>query len=206
MRQYLLILVLLVAFSSCEMFRFNDQQSILFFEQDEISKVLSKDFSLSSDTSYFKGTPSRFICPESTECKKLTRFLLAVRKKENELPLIAKYYFGEDSVVKFIQYEWSQTVPGLTVEEREQKMVVESKKFDVYVSKLNAVAAVLEEQMGKPVSNDGEIKKDETSLLDIYKYQISFVKDKKHVDLKLIWSPKRGARFFKVWSKVYWVE
>ena len=206
MKSKLIIILFFLGLSGCEFFHTTEQQNVLLFKQEKVSDVLKQELLFHSDTNYFNGSPSRFICPNTTDCNNLSSFLRAVRKKEGELPLITKYYFGKDSILKFIHYEWSQTVPGLTVDEREQKMVIESKRFDVYVAKLNTIANILQNEMGSPISNDGEIKKNETSLLDIYKYQISFLKDKKHVDLKLVWSPKRGARFFKVWAKVYWVD
>lgn len=192
--------------SSCDLFKSKSQQNVLLFERKTVSKVLKKELSYEVTTEFKSGTPSKYVCPASTDCASLTQFLRSVRKEEGELPLIAKYYFGKDSVVDFIQYEWTQTVPGLTVQEREKQMIIESKRFDVYVNKLNEIASLLQTQMGEPIANDGEIKKNKTSLLDIYNYTVSFEKDKKHVDLKLVWSPKRGARFFKVWAKVYWLN
>jgi len=206
MKKLIFIISLSILVISCEYFKLTDNQNILLFEKKQIKEVLKEELNFQADTNYLKGTPSQFICPETTECNDLITSLRAVRKEKNELPLIAKYYFDKDSIVQFIHYEWSQTVPGLTVAEREQLMQIESKRFNVYLAKLNEVADILQLEMGAPISNDGEIKKNETSLLDIYKYQISFAKGNKQVDLKLVWSPKRGARFFKVWVKVYWVK
>jgi len=191
---------------SCDYSESEKKQNTLFFKKNKVNLILKKELALGADTNFKKGNPSQYICPTTTKCDELTHFLRTVRKSNNEIPLTTKYYFGSDSLVQIIQYEWTYTVPGLTVEEREQQMSIESKRFEHYLHKLNQIANILKEQMGEPTANDGEIKKNPTSLLDIYKYNISFEKNKKHVDLKLVWSPKRGARFFKVWAKVYWLQ
>ena len=206
MRKIFFLLSIIVGFTSCDFFKSKSQQNVLLFERKAVNTVLKEELKFDPETDFKPGSPSKYICPETTNCTSLNHYLRSVRKEAGELPLIAKYYFGKDSVVDFIQYEWTQTVPGLSVQEREDKMVVESKRFDVYVAKLNQIASLLQGEMGVPIANDGEIKKNKTSLLDIYNYNVSFEKDKKHVDLKLIWSPKRGARFFKVWAKVYWLN
>lgn len=206
MKHVLFSLVITFLLSGCDLFQVSAPTDVLLFEQKKVSSILAKERKLGADTAFVVGSPSRYICPETTNCQELTSYFRGIKEGEKELPLITKYYFGKDSIVNFIQYEWTRTVPGITVEERERRMVVESKRFDVYVAKLNEVANQLRWEMGEPIANDGEIKKDKTSLLDIYKYNISFEKDGKHVDVKLIWSPKRGARFFKVWSKVYWLN
>ncbi len=196
--------MLLTSLTACDLFQSESSQNTLFFETIKVDELKHLEKGLTDEITFLKGKPSKYICPESVNCNELTEYLRTVRKTKGELPLITKYYFSKDSTVKFIKYEWSQTVPGLTVAERERRMSIESKRFPVYLKKLNKVAEILQVEMGKPVSNDGEIKKTKTSLLDLYNYTMSFKKGKKNVDLKLIWSPKRGARFFKVWTKVYW--
>jgi hypothetical protein len=206
MNKIIVLFSLVIALSSCELFHRSSNQNLLFFDKENVKSILTKELVLMADTSFKVGKPSKHICPDSTQCNELTKFLRTVRKEEGELPLVTRYYFGEDSIVQFVKCEWTQTVPGLTVQERERLMIIESKRFDVYVKKLNEIANQLQLTMGEPIANDGEIKKNKTSLLDIYNYSISFEKDNKHVDLKLAWSPKRGARIFRVWAKVYWLK
>ena len=205
MRNYLLLLTL-ISLSGCDFFQSENPQNILLFQKMKADKIVSVEKELTKEIKFIKGKPSKFICPKTTNCKELTECLRTVRTAENELPLITKYYFSKDSMVNFIHYEWSQTVPGLTVKERERRMSIETRRFPVYIAKLNTIAEKLQKEMGEPISNDGEIKKNKTSLLDLYNYNMSFKKGDKYVDLKLIWSPKRGARFFKVWTKVYWIK
>ena len=190
---------LICLLSSCE-----PQKDLnLIFEVNTLSEIVNKELLLGAKVDTLQKDISKAFKPTSLEGVEASTLIRAIRE-DASLPLITRYYFTESGQLIFTHYEWSKSVPGITYEERERVMATEGNEFNKYANKLEEVAQYLRNEMGDPVENDGALKKNDTSLLDFFSYKLKFKKEQKVVELRLVWSPKRGARFFKVLTKTYW--
>ena len=194
-----LILAVCSFFVSCQ----EKKQVSLYFDRSTFDElvVLEKGVGAIVDT-VAKDIPRAFK-PGVLQSTKAELMLQTVRY-DSELPIITRYYFDSGGQLIFTHYEWSFSVPGISYEEREIRMNQEVKQFGKYAEKLEQLAVQLQAEMGDPIENDGALKKNKTSLLDFFSHKMKFYKGGKTVGLCLIWSPKRGARFFKVFTKTYW--
>ena len=189
--------------ASCQWFKSEDVANQLLIDSRSMQTIYDLEKELGGELSYYSGKVNPKFCPEVVNCDAADRYLTSIRRSE-DLPLIAKYFFDKDSVVQFVHYEWSKTVPPLNYEEREQIMAQEVNNFPAYMNKLNLIAEKVHAEFGEPIYKDEGLQEGGTSLLDFKKYKIIYKKDGQVVELRLLWSPQMGARFFKVIAKVYW--
>ncbi len=184
--------LLMMLLASC-----GSDEDVLLFDQIPLSEIRKEESAVGAKE--FDGLAHGVGKVDSLKWENSLMFL---RKDADFIPLKTKYYFGQDSTVQYIVYEWNRAVPGTAVEERDQMMAEERGKHEAYHKKFIAIANQIAQKYGNPTDGDGQVKRIPFEQLYMFKADYIWKLEDRSIYHRMVWIPSHGIPVFKVFTKV----
>ena len=115
------------------------------------------------------------------------------------------YFFtAPDSVVRLIDYTWDTKNDVTSLTDLLKKENDQSGSKTKYDSEFQKIAAILTDNLGKPVEGTGEFVKKQEGSSNWYERNLIWKKGEATVELNMIWAERKALGTYKIRCKVYW--